>query len=115
LDTRARSINDSMKIAVSLSLAELAKEKVTPEVLKAYSLDHLEFGPGYIVPKPLDKRVCHWEAPAVAEAAMESGAPGINLTSNITAWIFPNALRNIQQAFQSNHSVFSCENRGFLS
>jgi malate dehydrogenase (oxaloacetate-decarboxylating)(NADP+) len=74
LDVRARAINDEMKIAASLSLAALAKEPVTPEVLKAYSLDHLEFGRDYVVPKPIDQRVCLWEAPAVAKAAMESGA-----------------------------------------
>jgi len=74
LDVRARAINDEMKIAASQALARLAKEPVTPEVLRAYGLDHLEFGPDYIVPKPLDPRVCQWEAPAVARAAIESGA-----------------------------------------
>jgi malate dehydrogenase (oxaloacetate-decarboxylating)(NADP+) len=76
LDTRARTINDEMMLAASLALAALAKEPVPDEVLKAYDLDHLEFGPDYVVPKPLDKRVCLWEAPAVAEAAIASGAAG---------------------------------------
>jgi malate dehydrogenase (oxaloacetate-decarboxylating)(NADP+) len=79
LDVRARAINDEMKIAASLSLAALAKEPVTPEVLKAYSLDHLEFGRDYVVPKPIDRRVCLWEAPAVARAAMESGAARLSI------------------------------------
>jgi malate dehydrogenase (oxaloacetate-decarboxylating)(NADP+) len=74
LDVRARAINDEMKVAASLSLAALAKEPVTQEVLKAYGLNHLEFGPDYVVPKPLDARLCLWEAPAVAKAAIESGA-----------------------------------------
>jgi malate dehydrogenase (oxaloacetate-decarboxylating)(NADP+) len=74
LDVRARAINDEMKIAASYALAALAKEPVTLEVLNAYNLDHLEFGPDYVVPKPIDQRVCLWEAPAVARAAMESGA-----------------------------------------
>ena len=74
LDVRARAINDEMKIAASNALSKLAKEPVTADVLKAYGLTHLEFGKDYIVPKPLDKRVCLWEAPAVAQAAMESGA-----------------------------------------
>jgi malate dehydrogenase (oxaloacetate-decarboxylating)(NADP+) len=52
---------------------------VTPEVLKAYSLDHLEFGRDYVVPKPIDRRVCLWEAPAVARAAMESGAARLSI------------------------------------
>jgi malate dehydrogenase (oxaloacetate-decarboxylating)(NADP+) len=82
LDVRARAINDQMKIAASMALSALAKEKVTPEVLKAYNLDHLEFGRDYVVPKPLDKRVCLWEAPAVAKAAMESGVSRIELDLN---------------------------------
>ncbi|NSW52238.1 MAG: malate dehydrogenase [Anaerolineae bacterium] len=73
LDVRARAINDAMKLAASHALAELAKEPVPPQVLTAYGLDHLEFGPAYVVPKPLDRRVCLWEAPAVAQAAVQSG------------------------------------------
>jgi malate dehydrogenase (oxaloacetate-decarboxylating)(NADP+) len=74
LDVYARSINDEMKIAASNALAALAREPVPAEVLKAYELDHLEFGKDYIVPKPLDMRVCLWEAPAVAQAAIASGS-----------------------------------------
>ena len=73
LDVRASAINDTMKRAASQALADLAREPVTKEVLKAYRLDHLEFGMDYVVPKPIDQRVCLWEAPAVAKAAMESG------------------------------------------
>jgi malate dehydrogenase (oxaloacetate-decarboxylating)(NADP+) len=73
LDVRARSINDEMKIAASRALAELTREPVPPEVLKAYDLEHLEFGPDYVVPKPFDPRLCIWEAPAVAKAAMDTG------------------------------------------
>jgi len=73
LDARAKAINDEMKIAASMALAKLAKETVPDGVLKAYHLDHLEFGPDYVVPKPLDNRVCTWEATAVAKAAMDTG------------------------------------------
>jgi malate dehydrogenase (oxaloacetate-decarboxylating)(NADP+) len=73
LDVRARAINNEMKVAASHALAQLAREAVPASVLQAYGLDHLEFGRDYIVPKPLDKRVCHWEAPAVAQAALETG------------------------------------------
>jgi len=73
LDVRARAINDEMKIAASLALARLTREALPDDVLRAYNLDYLEFGPDYIVPKPLDRRVLLWEAPAVAKAAMESG------------------------------------------
>jgi malate dehydrogenase (oxaloacetate-decarboxylating)(NADP+) len=74
LDVYARSINDEMKIAASNALASLTREPVPAEVLKAYELAHLEFGKDYIVPKPLDMRVCLWEAPAVAQAAIASGS-----------------------------------------
>lgn len=73
LDVRATTINDEMKVAASDALAALAREPVPQEVLKAYSLQGLEFGIDYVVPKPLDRRVCLWEAPAVAQAAMQSG------------------------------------------
>jgi malate dehydrogenase (oxaloacetate-decarboxylating)(NADP+) len=76
LDVRARAINDEMKIAASHALAALAKEPVPEQVLKAYDIGHLEYGPDYIVPKPLDPRVCQWEAPAVAEAAIGTGVAG---------------------------------------
>ncbi len=74
LDVYARSINNEMKIAASNALAALAREPVPTEVLKAYEVDHLEFGIDYIVPKPLDRRVCLWEAPAVARAAIATGS-----------------------------------------
>jgi malate dehydrogenase (oxaloacetate-decarboxylating)(NADP+) len=73
LDVRAAEINEEMKMAASHALALLAREPVPQDVLDAYSLNHLEFGPDYVVPKPLDRRVCLWEAPAVAEAAIRSG------------------------------------------
>lgn len=73
LDVRARKINEEMKMAASHALADLAKQPVPVGVCKAYDVDHLEFGRDYIVPKPLDKRVVVWEAPAVAQAAMDSG------------------------------------------
>ena len=79
LDVRSREINDEMKLAATYALARLTKQPVTQSVLEAYQLDHLEFGPDYIVPKPLDKRVCLWEAPAVAKAAMESGAARLRI------------------------------------
>lgn len=82
LDVRARAINDEMKIAASKALSALAKEKVPADVLKAYNIDHLEFGRDYVVPKPLDRRVCLWEAPAVAEAAMKTGVARVNLDLN---------------------------------
>lgn len=74
LDVRAKAINEEMKVAASLALASLTKEDVPDSVLRAYALDSLKFGEDYIIPKPLDPRVLLWEAPAVAKAAMETGA-----------------------------------------
>ncbi len=79
LDVRARGINEAMKLAASRALAALAREPVPAGVLRAYGLDHLEFGVDYVVPKALDPRVCVWEAPAVAEAAMQSGVARVDL------------------------------------
>ena len=73
LDVRARAINEEMKLAAARSLAALAHEDVPDVVLTAYNLTALKFGPEYLIPKPLDPRVLLWEAPAVAEAAMQSG------------------------------------------
>ena len=73
LDVRATTINEEMKLAAAKALAALAKEEVPESVLRAYDLDHLEFGRDYIIPKPVDPRVPLWVAPAVAKAAMETG------------------------------------------
>ncbi len=79
LDVRARAINDEMKLAAARALAALAREDVPDSVLKAYGLETLRFGPDYIIPKPLDPRVMLWEAPAVAQAAMETGVARIHI------------------------------------
>ena len=73
LDVRASAINEAMKIAAVNSLAKLARETVTDEVLKAYKLDALEFGADYIIPKPFDSRLMQYVPPAVARAAIDSG------------------------------------------
>jgi len=73
LDVRATAINDEMKLAATRALARLAKEDVPDSVRRAYGVNHMEFGPRYIIPKPFDPRVLIAEAAAVAQAAMESG------------------------------------------
>ncbi len=77
LDCRARAINEAMKVAAVRALAHLAKQDVPDTVLTAYNLDALNFGPDYIIPKPFDPRVLLWVAPAVAQAAADSGAARI--------------------------------------
>jgi malate dehydrogenase (oxaloacetate-decarboxylating)(NADP+) len=73
LDVRATGINDEMKMAATLALARLAKEKVPEMVMKAYGGEEFEFGRNYIIPKPFDPRVLWYVAPAVARAAIETG------------------------------------------
>jgi malate dehydrogenase (oxaloacetate-decarboxylating)(NADP+) len=74
LDVRAKAINDEMKIAAVYALSELAKEPVPDYVVRAYGGDPIVYGKEYIIPKPLDNRVLLYVAPAVAKAAIESGA-----------------------------------------
>jgi malate dehydrogenase (oxaloacetate-decarboxylating)(NADP+) len=73
LDTHASAINDEMKLACVKALAELAKEDVPDSVRKAYAGEEIKFGREYIIPKPFDPRVLLHVAPAVAQAAMDSG------------------------------------------
>jgi len=80
LDVRARAINDEMKIAATMALAKLAKEDVPDSVMRAYGKKKIEFGKDYIIPKPFDPRVLLWEAPAVAQAAMQSGVARLPIT-----------------------------------
>jgi malate dehydrogenase (oxaloacetate-decarboxylating)(NADP+) len=73
LDVHASAINEEMKIAATMALAELAKEPCIPEVSKAYGGQTFAFGPDYVIPKPFDPRVFVRESYAVARAAIESG------------------------------------------
>lgn len=73
LDVRATQIDDAMKLAAAQALAELARRPVPESVLRAYGLEKLEFGRGYLIPKPLDPRLLCAVSTAVARAAMESG------------------------------------------
>jgi malate dehydrogenase (oxaloacetate-decarboxylating)(NADP+) len=78
LDVRAREINEPMKVAATHALAGLAKKPGVPkEVLEAYNVGSLTFGPDYIIPKPLDPRVLVEESIAVAKAAMDSGVAAL--------------------------------------
>jgi len=68
-DARAKAITQPMMIAAAKALADLAREPVTEEVLKAYNLDSLSFGRDYIIPKPFDTRLADRVPKAVAAAA----------------------------------------------
>ncbi|HET8740062.1 MAG TPA: NADP-dependent malic enzyme [Acidimicrobiia bacterium] len=79
LDVRARAVSEGMKIAASQALAQLAREPVPDSVLRAYDLEHLSFGPDYLIPKPFDPRALWTVAPAVAKAAMEEGLARVDI------------------------------------
>ncbi len=74
LDVRATDINEEMKRAAAEALAELARKDVPDAVVKAYGDQPLQYGPDYVIPKPVDPRVLFEVAPAVAQAAITSGA-----------------------------------------
>ncbi|WP_138990745.1 NADP-dependent malic enzyme [Larkinella sp. C7] len=73
LDVRATEINEAMKLAAVHALADLAKKSVPDLVNLAYGESNLMFGRKYIIPKPVDPRLLTTVAPAVAQAAMDSG------------------------------------------
>ena len=73
LDVAASEINEEMKLAAAKALADLAKEDVPDQVVRAYGGNAIKFGRDYLIPKPFDHRVLLWEAPAVADAAIATG------------------------------------------
>ena len=73
LDVGARTVNLAMKAACVRALAELARSEPPEIVRETYPDEKLEFGSGYLVPKPFDPRLAVDVPIAVAEAAMESG------------------------------------------
>jgi malate dehydrogenase (oxaloacetate-decarboxylating)(NADP+) len=79
LDVRARAINDEMKMAATRALAELARLDVPESVEKAYGNERFRFGADYLIPKPFDPRIMLWVAPAVAQAAMETGVARVQI------------------------------------
>ena len=73
LDVRAFAINEEMKLAAVKALAAMAKEPVPDIVNVAYNNITLEYGPNYIIPKPMDPRLLVTVSMAVARAAIDSG------------------------------------------
>ena len=70
LDTRAREINEAMKMAAANALAMLAREPVPDEVARAYQGKRFNFGADYIIPTPFDPRLIYKVSEAVAKAAI---------------------------------------------
>ncbi|HEU4350848.1 MAG TPA: NADP-dependent malic enzyme [Burkholderiales bacterium] len=73
LDVGATTINTEMELAAVKAIAELAQAETSEQVALAYGIDTISFGPEYIIPKPFDPRLIARVAPAVAQAAIESG------------------------------------------
>jgi malate dehydrogenase (oxaloacetate-decarboxylating)(NADP+) len=73
LDVGATTINEEMKLACVNALAELAMAEGSDIVAAAYGETPPSFGPEYLIPKPFDPRLILKLAPAVAQAAMDSG------------------------------------------
>jgi len=73
LDCGATKITEAMKIACVRQIADLAKADISEEVASAYAGQELTFGADYLIPKPFDSRLILRIAPAVAQAAAESG------------------------------------------
>ncbi|MFP5397637.1 MAG: NADP-dependent malic enzyme, partial [Gammaproteobacteria bacterium] len=73
LDCGATTITDTMEVAAVHAIAELAQAEQSEVVAAAYAGANLSFGPEYLIPKPFDPRLMMKIAPAVAQAAADSG------------------------------------------
>ena len=73
MDAGASRITEEMKLACVKAIAELAQAEQNDEVALAYAGHDLTFGPEYIIPKPFDPRLIVQIAPAIAQAAADSG------------------------------------------
>jgi len=73
LDAGASTITSEMEIAAVHAIAELAQAEQSEVVAAAYAGETLAFGPEYLIPKPFDPRLMMKIAPAVAQAAADSG------------------------------------------
>ncbi len=73
LDSGATTITVEMEIAAVHAIAQLAQAEQSEVVAAAYAGEQLAFGPEYLIPKPFDPRLMMKIAPAVAQAAKDSG------------------------------------------
>src|SRR4051795_2064000 len=73
LDVGATTINEEMKLAAVRAIAELAQAEQSDVVSAAYGTQDLRFGPDFLIPRPFDPRLILTVAPAVAQAAIDSG------------------------------------------
>ncbi len=80
LDVGATTITREMEIAAVRAVAELARQEQSDIVASAYGIQDVSFGPEYLIPKPFDPRLIVKIAPAVAQAAMDSGVAARPIT-----------------------------------
>ena len=73
LDVGASTITEEMKLAAVKAIADLAQAEQSDVVASAYGEKVSGFGREYLIPKPFDPRLIVKIAPAVAQAAMDSG------------------------------------------
>ncbi|WP_082504103.1 NADP-dependent malic enzyme [Methylobacterium sp. Leaf117] len=73
LDVGATEINEAMKRAAVRAIADLVHAEPSDVVAAAYGGHELRFGPDYLIPRPFDPRLITTVAPAVAQAAIDSG------------------------------------------
>ena len=99
LDCGATKITPEMKLACVRQIADLAKAEVSDEVAAAYPGRELQFGPDYLIPTPFDSRLILRIAPAVAQAAADSGVATRAITDL-------EAYRDSLSQFVSNTGLF---------
>jgi len=97
LDVGATTINEEMKLACVHAIADLARREAT-DLGAAYAGETPRFGPEYLIPRPFDPRLLVSLAPAVAQAAMDSGVatrPIADLEAyrdRLSSWVFRTGL-----------------------
>jgi malate dehydrogenase (oxaloacetate-decarboxylating)(NADP+) len=79
LDTMSTQINEEMKMACAVALAELARREIPDQVKEAYPERDFKFGKNYVIPTPFDPRLITVLPIAVAKAAMSSGVARVNI------------------------------------
>ena len=100
LDVGAKTINEEMKMAAAIAIANLAKREVADSISYAYRGDQLVFGKHYVIPKPLDPRLVVEVSCAVAKAAMQSGVATRDITD------FNSYRHNLEQLmYRSSHAM----------
>jgi malate dehydrogenase (oxaloacetate-decarboxylating)(NADP+) len=98
LDVGATTINEAMKIACVHAIAELALAEPSDIVARAYGGEQARFGPDKLIPKPFDPRLLTQIAPAVAQAAIDSGVATRPITdfdayrARLTQFVFKSGL-----------------------